>query len=200
MVGQAARLSIAVAFAAFAAGVYAETFSVRGSCRDGYAQGVYELRDAKGKLRAQGAFNRGARTSSFIYWTSSGARAAHIPYDDAGALSGTVALWFTQPAGNTPPRQKLEAAYAKGQRHGPTRSWFANGRPRGEYAYENGTLASAKAWNAVGTALTAAAALSQAERDAAEDAKYYATLDAIVEANLPTCEAPATSPSAGTKS
>ena len=200
MVGQAARLSIAVAFAAVAAGVSAETFSVRGSCRDGYAQGVYELRDEKGKLRTQGAFNRGARTSSFIYWTSNGTRVAHIPYDDAGALSGTLALWYTQQSGNALPRQKLEAAYAKGQRHGPTRSWFPNGRPRGEYVYENGALARAKAWNAVGTALDEAAARSQAARDEEEDAKYYATLDAIVEANLPTCEAPSASPSTGTKS
>jgi antitoxin component YwqK of YwqJK toxin-antitoxin module len=195
MVGQAARLSVAVALAAFAAGVSAETFSVRGSCRDGYAQGVYELRDEKGKLRTQGAFNRGARTSSFIYWTSNGTRVAHIPYDD-GVLSGTVALWYAQTAGNLLPRQKLEAAYAKGQRHGTTRSWFPNGRPRGEYVYENGSLASAKAWNAVGAALADEAARLQAARDADEDAKYYASLDAIVEANLPTCDAPAN----GTKS
>jgi hypothetical protein len=196
MVGKASRLSVAVALAALAAAAHAETFSVRGACRDGYAHGVYELRDAAGKLRAQGAFNRGARTSSFIFWTANGIRVAHIPYDD-GAVSGTVALWYAQTLPGREARQKLEAAYAKGQRNGPTRSWFPNGRPRGEYAYENGTLTGAKAWNAVGVALGDDAARAQAARDAAEDAKFFASLDADVEANLPTCEAAA---SDGTKS
>ncbi|MFI4925962.1 MAG: toxin-antitoxin system YwqK family antitoxin [Vicinamibacteria bacterium] len=178
---------IALGLAALAAVAHAETFSVRGGCRDGYAHGVYELRDAAGKLRAQGAFNRGARTSSFIYWTSSGIRVAHIPYDD-GVVSGTVALWYSQTLPGRESRQKLEAAYAKGQRHGPTRSWFPNGRPRGEYGYENGALVSAKAWNAVGVVLGDEDARTQAARDASEDAKYYASLDVIVEANLPACE------------
>jgi hypothetical protein len=187
MVGKASRLIVAFGLAAFAAAAHAETFSVRGSCREGYAHGVYELRDAADKLRAQGAFNRGARTSSFIFWTSNGVRIAHIPYDD-GAVSGTVALWYAYVAPGREPRQKLEAAYAKGQRHGPTRSWFPNGRPRGEYVYENGKLVSAKGWNALSVALREGEAREQAQRDADEDAKFYASLDAIVETNLPACE------------
>jgi len=187
MVGEASRLIVAFALAAFAAAAHAETFSVRGACREGYAHGVYELRDAADKLRAQGAFNRGARTSSFIFWTSNGVRVAHIPYDD-GAVSGTVALWFAYVAPGREPRQKLEAAYAQGQRHGLTRSWFPNGRPRGEYVYENGRLVSAKGWNALSVALREGEAREQAQRDADEDAKFYASLDAIVEANLPACE------------
>jgi len=187
MVGKASRLILAIGLAALTAAAHAETFSVRGSCREGYAHGVYELRDAADKLRAQGAFNRGARTSSFIFWTSNGVRVAHIPYDD-GAVSGTVAMWYAYAAPGREPRQKLEAAYARGQRHGPTRSWFSSGRPRGEYAYENGTLVSAKGWNALGVALREGEAREQAQRDADEDAKFYASLDAIVEANLPACE------------
>ena len=196
MVGKASRLSVAFGLAALAAVAHAETYSVRGSCRDGYAHGVYELRDAAGKLRTQGAFNRGARTSSFIFWTSTGIRVAHLPYDD-GAVSGTVALWYSQTLPGREARQKLEAAYAKGQRHGLTRSWFPNGRPRGEYLYESGALVSAKAWNAVSVALSDDAARAQAARDADEDAKYYASLDTIVEANLPACEPAASN---GTKS
>ena len=187
MVGKASRLILAIGLAALTAAAHAETFSVRGACREGYAHGVYELRDAADKLRAQGAFNRGARTSSFIFWTSNGVRVAHIPYDD-GAVSGTVAMWYAYAAPGREPRQKLEAAYARGQRHGPTRSWFSSGRPRGEYAYENGTLVSAKGWNALGVALREGEAREQAQRDADEDAKFYASLDAIVEANLPACE------------
>jgi antitoxin component YwqK of YwqJK toxin-antitoxin module len=196
MVGKASRLTAALALAALAAVAQAETYSVRGACRDGYAHGVYELRDAAGKLRAQGAFNRGARTSSFIFWTANGIRVAHLPYDD-GVVSGTVALWYAQSLAGREPRQKLEAAYAKGQRHGLTRSWFPNGRPRGEYLYENGALTGAKAWNAVGAALADDAARAQAMRDAGEDAKYFASLDADVEKNLPACEAAA---GEGTKS
>jgi len=97
-------------------------------------------------------------------------------------------MWYAYAAPGREPRQKLEAAYARGQLHGPTRSWFSSGRPRGEYAYENGTLVSAKGWNALGVALREGEAREQAQRDADEDAKFYASLDAIVEANLPACE------------
>ena len=83
---------------------------------------------------------------------ATGIRVAHIPYDDGG-ISGTVALWYRADAPGRKPRQKLEAAYAKGVPHGPTRSWYPDGRPRGEYAYERGTLVAAKAWNALGTPL-----------------------------------------------
>ena len=196
MVDKASRLILTFALATVAgAAAAAESFTVRGACRDGYVHGVYELRDAAGKLRVQGAFNRGLRTSSFLYWASNGIRVAHVPYDE-GALSGTLALWYAQTAGNAPPRQKLEAAYAKGERHGTTRSWFPSGRPRGEYGYEHGKLVSAKGWNALGTPLAEDAARQQASKDAGEDAKYYDSLDAIVDANLPACEPAAN----GTKS
>jgi antitoxin component YwqK of YwqJK toxin-antitoxin module len=196
MVGKASRLIAALGLAAVAATAgAAETFTVRGACRDGYVHGVYELRDAAGKLRVQGAFNKGLRTSSFLYWSAGGIRVAHVPYDE-GTIAGTVALWYAQSAPNSPPRQKLEAAYTKGERHGPTRSWFPNGRPRGEYVYERGALASAKGWNALGSPLTDDAARKQAGVDFDEDRKYFASLDATVDANLPTCEPAAN----GTKS
>ena len=191
MVGKASRLTVALALAAAAAtATAAETLSVRGACRDGYVHGVYELRDAAGRMRVQGAFNKGLRTSSFLYWTSGGIRVAHVPYDE-GAISGTVALWYEQSAPNSPPRQKLEAAYAGGERHGPSRAWFPNGRPRGEYVYERGALVAAKAWNALGTPLADDAARKQATVDAGEGVKYYKSLDAMVDANLPVCEPPA---------
>lgn len=186
MVGKASRLIAACSLAAVAAAASAETYVLRGACRDGYVHGVYELRDAKGALRVQGAFNKGLRTSSFLYWASNGLRVAHVPYDE-GAISGTVALWYAQSPRGAPLKQKLEAAYAKGERHGPTRSWYPNSRPRGEYVYENGKLVSAKGWNAVGAALDAEAANAQAAKDAAEDAGYFKSLDAIVDANMPAC-------------
>jgi hypothetical protein len=195
MVGKASRLIAALSLAALAGAASAETFTLRGACRDGYVHGVYELRDARDTLRVQGAFNKGLRTSSFLYWASTGRRVAHVPYDE-GAISGTVALWYAQTPMAQPPKQKLEAAYAKGERNGPTRSWYPNSRPRGEYVYEAGKLVSAKAWNAVGQALDEGAARAQAAKDAAEDAVYFRSLDAIVDANMPAC-APAAN---GTKS
>jgi antitoxin component YwqK of YwqJK toxin-antitoxin module len=195
MVGAAARLIAALALAVLAAPSGAESFAVRGSCRDGYVHGVYELRGDDDRLRVQGAFNRGLRTSSFLYWSPGGVRVAHVPYDE-GAVSGTVALWYAYVNPGQEARQKLEAAYAKGERHGATRSWYPNGRPRGEYAYERGVLVAAKAWNAFGVPLPPDAARAQAVRDADEDVRYLASLDAIVDANLPLCEPAAN----GTKS
>ena len=52
-----------------------------------------------------------------------------------------------------------------------------------------GVLVAARAWQASGVPLGEAAARAQAVRDAEEDARYYATLDAIVDANLPGCDA-----------
>jgi antitoxin component YwqK of YwqJK toxin-antitoxin module len=182
------RLIAAAAVAMSLDAAAVETLNVRGACRDGVPHGVYELSMPGGRVRVLGAFNRGKRTSSFLYWTSSGVRVAHIPYDE-GAFNGTVALWYASAAPGREPQQKLEAAYAKGALHGAKRSWYPNGRPRGDYGYDAGVLVTARAWQASGTPLGEAAARAQAARDAEEDARYYATLDAIVDGNLPGCDA-----------
>ena len=186
MVGEAARLAILLAAGALAAPASAESFDVRGACRDGEAQGIYELRDARGSLRVLGAFSRGKRTGSFIYWTAGGDRIAHIPYDD-GVASGTAALWYSGAGRGREPQQQLEAAYAKGVLHGAKRSWHPDGSPRGDYAYERGALVAAKAWGANGAALADGEARAQATRDAEDEARTYATLGAIVDRNLPAC-------------
>ncbi|MBK7332878.1 MAG: hypothetical protein IPI87_11145 [Betaproteobacteria bacterium] len=143
MVGEAARLAILVAAAALAAPAAAEPFDVRGACRDGEPQGIYELRETRGALRVLGAFSRGKRTGSFIYWTTAGDRIAHLPYDE-GAISGTVALWYPGAAPGREPQQQLEAAYARGVLSGPKRSWHPDGSRRGDYVYERGALVAAK--------------------------------------------------------
>jgi len=186
MVGEAARLAILVAAAALAAPAAAERFDARGACRDGEAQGIYELRDARGALRVLGAFSRGKRTGSFIYWTATGDRIAHLPYDE-GAISGTVALWYPGAAPGREPQQQLEAAYAKAAVNGAKRSWHPDGSPRGDYAYARGALVAARAWRANGTLLPDDEARAQAARDAEDEAKTYATLGAIVDRNLPAC-------------
>ena len=139
MVGEAARLAILVAAAALASPAAAEPFDVRGACRDGEPQGIYELRETRGALRVLGAFSRGKRTGSFIYWTTAGDRIAHLPYDE-GAISGTVALRYPGAAPGREPQQQLEAAYARGVPSGPKRSWHPDGSRRGDYAYERGGL------------------------------------------------------------
>ena len=170
-----------------------------GSCRDGLPHGAYQLRSSDGTLRAAGAFNRGKRTSSFMFWSSRGVRIAQIPYDE-GQWSGTVSLWYADAARGRDPQVKLEAPYAAGKPNGETRSWHPNGRPRGSFLYEQGVLVDAKAWNAAGAPLSAAAARALAIRDAEADARYYETLEAIVNAHPPRCDdAPATLRSAETR-
>ncbi len=171
--------------AAFAA--HAQDFSVRGGCRDGVPHGIYELSTTDGQVRAIGAFNLGRRTSSFLFWTSGGVRVAQIPYDE-GAISGTVAFWYANAPKGGDATWKLQASFAKGALDGPKRSWFPDGRLRGDYLYERGALVAAKGWTASGVSLPEAAARAQAAKDLVDDARAYAALDAIVDAHLPHCE------------
>jgi antitoxin component YwqK of YwqJK toxin-antitoxin module len=168
-------------FAAMAA------YVVTGNCRDGQPHGAYELRMPDGALRVAGAFARGKRTGSFLFWSSSGVRIAHLPYDD-DAMSGTVALWHSAGGSSSEPGQKLEAVYAHGRRAGGVRSWYADGRVRAVYRYDRGILAEARAWNTQGAPLSDAEARALAEQDFAADAEHYASLEAIVRDNPPMCE------------
>ena len=68
-------------------------------------------------------------------------------------------------------------------------SWHADGRPRGEYAFEDGRLLEARGWDERGRPLANDRARAQAERDVAENEAYYATLDSLVRAHLPRCDA-----------
>ena len=191
-----ARLRCAAAFAGLllACAAYAdgpgEAFAVAGQCRDGQPQGGYALRAADGRLRVQGAFSQGHRVGSFIFWSSSGVRVAHLPFD-ADALSGTVSLWYARPGRDAEPPRKLEAGYRQGVRHGQTRSWYADGRRRAELDFADGVLTSARAWSDAGVALDEAEARALAERDQAADAEYLDSLLAIVRRHLPDCAPPA---------
>ena len=192
MVGTPARLTRLAAVVALALTpqclfAAAAGYVVTGHCREGQPHGAYELRMPDGTLRVAGAFARGKRTGSFLFWSSAGVRIAHLPYDD-DLLSGTVALWYSAGGPNSEPRQKLEAVYAHGQRAGGGRSWYADGRVRAEYRYDQGVLAEARAWNTHGAPLSDKEARALAARDAATDAEYYASLEAIVRDNPPICD------------
>ena len=179
----AARLALALALST---GAQAEGFRVEGSCRDGYAHGLYELRDDKGTVRAVGAFNRGKRTGSFLFWTASGAREAQLPFDE-DILSGTVAMWWpAPPRGDARPR--LEASYVRGKRTGPLRTWYASGKPKTETQYEAGELRAARAMTEAGGRLPDAAARALAERESADADALLGSLMSLVGANLPHCE------------
>jgi hypothetical protein len=191
-----ALAAVALAAAGTAA---AQALQASGSCRDGLPHGAYQLLGRDGALRVAGAFNRGKRTSSFIFWSSRGVRIAQIPYDE-GQWSGTLSLWYADTARRRDPQQKLEAVYAAGRRNGETRSWHANGKPRALFLYEQGTLVDARAWSVAGAPLTDAAARALAARDAEADERYYESLEAIVNAHPPRCDeaaAPARSAGAG---
>ena len=182
-----AQCSFALALTfAVAARASSEAYVVEGSCRDGAPNGAYALRTTDGRVRIVGAFAKGRRTGTFLFWTSSGTRVAVIPYDD-NAKVGTVALWY---ATKKPPdsQRKLESAYASGILHGLTRSWHPNGKPRTEYRYERGLLVDARAWNASGKTLSSAEALRLAERDRTADETLYAGLEQMIADHSPRCE------------
>jgi antitoxin component YwqK of YwqJK toxin-antitoxin module len=171
----------------FAATAAAQPYAVEGSCREGQPHGNYELRDAAGAVRVVGAFNRGKRTGSFLFWSSTGARIALLPFED-DTLQGTLALWWPAAGKGAEARPKLEATYVHGKLSGTKRSWYANGKPRAEFRYEQGNLTAARAASESGRPLPEAEARALAARDAASDEALYASLLAIVTQHLPRCE------------
>jgi hypothetical protein len=164
----------------------AETFRTEGSCREGVAHGAWQLIGANGQPRALGAFAHGKRTGSFIFWSATGVRIAHVPYDD-DAKHGTLALWYDAPARDAPSAQRLEAKFVHGAPDGVTTVWDRDGRRRGEYRYSAGRLVDALAWDARGRPLGGQRARAQAESDALAHERQYRALDRLVERHLPRC-------------
>ena len=189
MVGAApALIRAALAAAALvSASAAAQDYVVEGACRDGQPHGAYELKGRQGEVRVVGAFNRGKRTGSFLFWSGAGARIAQLPYED-DVLNGMVAAWYLPRDRGAAEVQKLEAGYARGRLSGVTRSWLPDGRDRAEFRYRDGTLVAAAAFGTNGKALPAADARALAERDRATDQRFIESLEAIVRANLPRCE------------
>lgn len=165
----------------------AKQLVVQGGCRDGAPHGAWQVTDANGRLRVLGAFNRGKRTGSFIYWNAAGVRIAHLPYEE-DARNGTVALWYQTPSKGLDAQQRLEAVYAAGQLNGFLRIWNPDGRVRGEYLYAAGRLAGARAWDARGRELPGPQASAQAERDVSAHEAYQRTLEALVARHQPVCD------------
>lgn len=191
MVGEDARLTRLLAgvlyVAASIADAQAPVWIVDGGCRDGQPHGRYELRTAAGNLRVAGAFNHGKRTGSFIFWTSSGARIAHIPYDD-DSRNGTVATWYgTRQPAVEPPR-RFESMWRRGARDGLTRTWYVDGHRRSETEYAEGRLIDTVGWTDTGARMAERAARDIAERDAAAADAEYAALEALVRSHLPNCD------------
>ncbi len=199
MVGEAADLTRrrgrARAAAAMIGGILAGATSfaiaqplvIGGSCRDGEPNGAYELRMPDGRLRVAGAFARGRRTGTFLFWDANGARIAVVPYEDE-VRSGTVALWHPPARANADAPRRLEAAYVGGRLHGSKRSWHANGNPRTDLRYERGELVEARAWVEAGAPLSDAEARALAEVDLATDERFCATLESFVADHRPRCE------------
>ena len=188
MVGEPQRLALAVlAGLALLTPAAAQDLTVEGSCREGQPHGAYELRSPGGQARVVGAFNKGKRAGSFLFWSSRGVRTAQLPYDE-GALSGTVALWWPNGEAGADPKPKLEAVYAQGLLSGTKRSWYPDGRLRAELRYDRGLLVAARAYSEAGKPLSDAEARTLAASDLDADEQFYASLDAIIRAHLPRCE------------
>jgi hypothetical protein len=165
----------------------AQAFVAAGSCRGGLPNGEYELRDLHGQLRVAGALAQGRKTGTFIFWTTTGARIAVIPYNE-DARNGTVALWYTTRGSRVEAGQKLAAPYADDRLHGVVRSWYPDGSLRGEYRFEHGQLAEARAWNGAGAALPEPEARRLAQRDIDAEERLLDSLVLLVRDNLPVCE------------
>lgn len=158
-----------------------------GACRDGEPNGAYELRMASGQLRVAGAFAKGRRTGTYVFWAENGARVAVIPYDNE-RKSGTIAVWFSPAVASTDAGRKSEAAYVDDRLHGVKRSWHPNGNPRTDLRYERGELVEARAWDEEGPPFSDAEARVVAERDLATDERFYATLESLVADHRPKCD------------
>lgn len=184
---QAVGRAVCACLALAGAGAGAQDFTVAGNCRDGLAHGAYELRGANGQVRVVGAFNRGKRMGSFLFWSDTGARLAQLPYDE-DVLNGSVASWYPPSSRSAEQVQKLEANYAQGRIAGPKRSWYANGRDRTELRYDAGALAAARAFAPSGKPLADAEARALAGRDEAADRRFVDSLEALVRAHLPRCD------------
>ncbi len=165
----------------------AQTFDVVGACRNGAANGAYELRTDDGRLRVAGAFAHGRKTGTFIFWNSAGARVAVIPYQ-GDQKSGTVALWYTSPGARREFRRKLEAPYVADKLNGIKRSWHSRGTRRAEIRYQHGVLIDAQAWEEDGTPRPKAEADAQAFADELTDRQFCAVLEALIRDHAPRCE------------
>ena len=192
MVDRPARLTRALSALtalSIAAGPFTVSTAASGAgaaCRDGRAQGPYQLRDADGHLLVAGAFNDGRRTGSFIFWDANGVRTAHIPFDD-DVRNGTAATWYEGTPGKEPPR-RFEATWHRGVRDGMSRSWYADGRVRSESEYAGGRLVSVRAWAPTGERLFDEAARESERSDARAADDRYDELDTLVRAHVPRCE------------
>jgi len=157
-----------------------------GACRDGEPNGAYMLRSGA-HLRVVGAFSKGRRTGTFVFWGERDARIAVIPYDNE-RKGGTIALWYapSAPGGDAP--RKSEATYVDDRLHGEKRSWYPNGTPRTDLRYEHGELVDARGWTRAGAPLSATAARELAARDQITDEQFYVTLQALVADHRPKCE------------
>ena len=190
MVGKDARLTrLAVVvrlLVAGAAAAQAPPLFADGSCRDGLPHGRYEVRTTAGALRVAGAFNHGKRTGSFIFWSESGSRIAHIPYDD-DARNGTLASWYEARGAGEPPR-RFESTFRHGLRNGLTRTWYRDGRRRTEADLVRGAIVTSVGWSPAGARLSDQAAREAVERDLAAADADHAELEAMVRAHLPHCD------------
>ena len=189
MVGPNAQLTtlgLLLAFSRALAAAPDATFVVDGGCRDGAAQGRYELRTAGGTLRVAGAFNHGSRTGSFIFWNDAGGRIGHVPYDD-DVRNGTLATWYDAAATSEPLRRD-ESAWRRGARDGSTRTWYRDGRRRTEAEFAKGTLVAATAWSDAGARLSEPAARDLVLRDVSAADTRYEQLESLIRAHLPQCD------------
>jgi len=155
-----------------------------GGCRDGVANGGFEVRSPAGRLRVAGAFHEGRRTGTFIFWTAGGERIAVVPFDN-DVRNGTIALWHDV-AGHA---RRLEAPYVRGVAHGMHRGWQRNGSRLFEVEYDHDRVASVIAWSASGKPLAEAEARRIVAEARRRDEAVLAGLETMIAQHRPVCDA-----------
>ena len=171
--------------------------SSTGTCRDGAA--ARRLRAARcptAGCASLGAFAKGRRTGTFLFWSATGARIAVIPYDDDAQGRHRRALVRAGDAAGASRAASSKPPTSAGVLHGVTRSWHRERQRRGR-----SIATSAASWRALRAAgapsgkraapTPSARALARARRRSTDDAdRTRSLLEPIVaRRNLPALRA-----------
>ena len=130
----------------------AQELVIGGTCRDGEPNGAYTLRAPDGRLRVAGAFAKGRRTGTFLFWSERGARIAVIPYDNDRKV-GTIATGTRRGRRKGTLRanpKRPTSTISSMARSGPGTKTASRGR---DLRYEHGELVEARALAASGAPL-----------------------------------------------
>jgi antitoxin component YwqK of YwqJK toxin-antitoxin module len=121
-----------------------------GATVDGLPEGLWHFRGSKGARQASGAFKAGLADGPWQAWHEDGAPRAELGYD-AGLPEGLRVEWWPNGV------KALEGRYGQGLRSGPWSAWHESGALRSQGSYADGLRHGAwSEWHAAGGVRTQA--------------------------------------------